>query len=195
MLRGFLDEHQQRRVIDWTRELCKEAPLVRPSMPNGTPLSVRVTNAGSMGWWADSQGYRYTREHPTSGKRWPGAPAWVLAFANKALLQAHHAPVAFDCVAVNYYAPGAKLGMHRDLSEADISQPIVSFSLGAPASFLMGGPERDDPVERFTLDTGDVCVMATPCRNWFHSVAKIHDNTMYSPTREGRINLTVRKVL
>jgi len=195
-LAGFLDEHQQRRLIEWTRELCKAAPLVQPKMPNGTPMSVQVTNAGRAGWWSDQAGgYRYIKRHPTTNEPWPDAPPWILAFANKALLQAGLGPAAFDCIAVNYYAPEAKLGMHIDRSEVDQSIPIVSFSLGSEATFVMGGPDRDGPTQRYHLASGDCCVMAPPARNWFHSVARVHPRTIFSPTREGRINLTIRKVL
>lgn len=194
-LAGFFDEPAQARLLAWTRSVCREAPLVQPAMPNGTPMSVRVTNAGQAGWWSDtSGGYRYVTKHPATGHPWPSAPYWIFAAGNKALTQVGYPPADFDCVAVNYYDDDAKLGMHVDRSERDDTVPIVSISLGADAVFLMGGETRQHSSERFLLHSGDVCVMAQPARNWFHSVARVLP-TMHSPTKRGRVNLTLRRVL
>jgi len=42
-------------------------------------------------------------------------------------------------------APGAKLSLHQDRDEQDVSAPIVSLSLGLPAVFLFGTSSRKDP--------------------------------------------------
>ncbi len=38
------------------------------------------------------------------------------------------------------------------------AKPIVSVSLGLPATFLFGGARRKDPVRRLALRHGDVVV-------------------------------------
>lgn len=194
-LAGFVDHNGQARLVAWARELCRRAPLVRPVMPNGTPMSVRVTNAGAAGWWSDPKGgYRYTEHHPETGERWPSVPQWLLALGNAALTKAGEPPAPFDCCHVVYYEDDAKLGMHVDRSEQDLEQPVVTISLGSDATFLMGGRERNDPVQRYMLASGDACVMAIPARNWYHSIAKLHP-TMGSMLRAGRLSLTIRRAL
>ena len=50
-----------------------------------------------------------------------------------------------DACLVNRYVPGARLSLHRDADERDFTQPIVSVSLGLPATFVFGGANRTDP--------------------------------------------------
>ncbi len=47
-----------------------------PQMPRtGKPMSVRMTNCGSLGWVTDKErGYRYQATHPVTGKPWPAMP-------------------------------------------------------------------------------------------------------------------------
>lgn len=51
-----------------------------------------------------------------------------------------------DAYLINRYRPGAKLTLHsdNDNDKADLSGPIVSVSLGLPATFLWGGLHRRD---------------------------------------------------
>ena len=191
----FLDQEQQQSAIDFVRAICKEAPLVYPRMPNGTPMSVRITNAGPLGWWSDENGgYRYTEKHPTTKRPWPDAPKELLDIGLHACWQAGITSPGFDCVAINWYEPGAKLGRHVDKSEQDLSAPIVSVSLGDDAEFIMAGPERDDPAHKWILQSGDVCVMVPPSRNWYHSVHRILPAITSPLPKPGRLNLTIRKV-
>ena len=44
-----------------------------------------------------------------------------------------------DAALINYYKAGDTLGGHLDDVEKDMSKPIVSFSLGCDAIFLLGG--------------------------------------------------------
>lgn len=44
-----------------------------------------------------------------------------------------------DAALINYYKVGDTLGGHLDDVEKDMSKPIVSFSLGCDAIFLLGG--------------------------------------------------------
>ena len=44
-----------------------------------------------------------------------------------------------DACHINRYQAGTKLGMHQDRHEIDLSQPIVSVSLGLECIFLLGG--------------------------------------------------------
>src|SRR3546814_7547389 len=70
-LPGYVDAEVQAALIAALRALAEAAPLYRPTMPkSGRPFSVRMTNAGSHGWFSDREGYRYIRRHPESGRPW-----------------------------------------------------------------------------------------------------------------------------
>ena len=76
---------------------------------SGTPLSVRMTNCGSLGWVTDESGYRYEGCHPETGHRWPSIPPILIEIWER-LARYPHAPEA--CL-VNYYGPAARMGLHR----------------------------------------------------------------------------------
>ena len=48
-------------------------------------------------------------------------------------------PLPPEACLVNYYAPGAKLGLHQDADEQDFDAPVVSLSLGDDCRFRIGG--------------------------------------------------------
>jgi alkylated DNA repair protein (DNA oxidative demethylase) len=69
-----------------------------------------------------------------------------------------------DACLINRYQPGAKLSLHQDRNEKDLDQPIVSVSLGIPATFLLGGLARSERAEKLELLHGDVLVWGGPDR-------------------------------
>ncbi|MFN5411934.1 alpha-ketoglutarate-dependent dioxygenase AlkB, partial [Bradyrhizobium sp.] len=90
------------------------------------------------------------------------------------------------------YEPGAKMSLHQDRDERDIGAPIVSVSLGLPATFLFGGLKRADKTQRYRLAHGDVVVWGGPARLAFHGVAPLADGEHALLGRQ-RINLTFRR--
>ncbi|MDO8373855.1 MAG: alpha-ketoglutarate-dependent dioxygenase AlkB, partial [Polaromonas sp.] len=101
---------------------------------------------------------------------------------------AHFAP---DACLVNRYEPGARLSLHQDRDEQDLSAPIVSVSLGLPAVFLFGSISRSDKPQRHRLAHGDVVVWGGPSRLAFHGVAPLADGE-HALLGRRRINLTFR---
>jgi alkylated DNA repair protein (DNA oxidative demethylase) len=84
--------------------------------------------------------------------------------------------------------------LHQDKNELDFNQPIVSVSLGLPATFLFGGDSRKDRPRRYRLESGDVVVWGGPTRLAYHGVAPLKEGI--SPlTGACRINLTFRRAL
>ncbi|MEY9382547.1 alkylated DNA repair dioxygenase AlkB [Bradyrhizobium japonicum] len=73
-----------------------------------------------------------------------------------------------------------------------ISAPIVSVSLGLPATFLFGGLARSDKPRRFRLVHGDVVVWGGPSRLAYHGVAPLADGE-HALLGGKRINLTFRR--
>lgn len=168
------------------------APFRRVVTPGGRPLSVAMTNMGARGWVSDRGGYRYEATDPLSGRPWPAIPDFLSAFARAAAARAGFPGFAPDVCLINLYVPSAKMGPHVDRDEEDFSQPIVSVSLGLPAVFLWGGPNRSDRLRRVPIEDGDVVVWGGPARLFYHGVAPVRPGR-HPRWGERRINLTFRR--
>ena len=96
-------------------------------------------------------------------------------FARTALLTAD-CPDKFTSQAciVNYYNVKSIMGGHRDDSELALDKPVVSFSLGLPAVFLLGGKTRDDErILPILVRPGDVMILGGDCRLHYHGAARV----------------------
>jgi alkylated DNA repair protein (DNA oxidative demethylase) len=191
-LPGFLDRDAQIVLLAAVREVVRQAPFYTPSMPrSGKPLSVRMTNAGPLGWVSDKDGgYRYQATHPVTGIPWPAVPAPLLQLWNE--LTGYRAPP--EACLINYYFSEARLGSHVDADEQNTTAPVLSVSLGAAAIFHVGGLKRSDPKRRMTLASGDVVVLAGAARFAYHGIDRILPGTSDLLPEGGRINLTLRRV-
>jgi alkylated DNA repair protein (DNA oxidative demethylase) len=191
-LPGHLSPERQSDLVDVLREIVRQAPLYTPTMPEtGTPMSVRMTNCGALGWVSDQhRGYRYQDAHPVTGLPWPPIPELLLQLWRD---QAgfHADPQA--CL-INFYDADAKMGMHQDRDEEDLSAPVLSVSLGDACLFRVGGTARRDKTVSIRLESGDLVVLGGPARMAFHGVSRIHAGTSGLLASGGRINLTLRRV-
>lgn len=97
-----------------------------------------------------------------------------------------------DACLINRYIPGAKLALHQDKDESGYQWPVVSVSLGIPAMFLFGGPQRNDATQRVPLFHGDVVVWGGEDRLRYHGVMPIRQ-AEHPQLGEQRINFTFRK--
>lgn len=174
------------------REVATAAPWRNLITPGGLRMSVAMTNCGPFGWVSDRTGYRYDAIDPDSGQPWPPMPAPFLALAASAAAEAGYAGFAPDACLINRYLPGTRLSLHQDRDERDLRAPIVSVSLGLPATFLFGGLRRAERPERIRLAHGDVVVWGGPSRLAFHGIAPLADGDHPLLGHE-RINLTFRK--
>ena len=192
VLRGFALPHTEalRAAI---AEVTSRAPFRHMATPGGRALSAAMSNCGQVGWVTDARGYRYTTEDPLSGDTWPAMPEVISDLAVSAAREAGFA-FAPDACLINRYAPGARMGLHSDADERDGDAPIVSVSLGLPATFLFGGLARADATEKIALDHGDVVVWGGPLRRAYHGVAPLKDGEHPQLGRQ-RLNLTIRKAL
>jgi alkylated DNA repair protein (DNA oxidative demethylase) len=191
LLRNFFAAEQP-DVIAALRMIVKAAPFRHLVTPGGHTMSVAMTNCGRVGWVSDPRGYRYDPVDPDSGKRWPAMPVPFRDLAARAALRAGFDAFVPDACLINRYKPGAKLSLHQDKDELDLDAPIVSVSLGLPATFLFGGLTRSAPQKRYRLTHGDVVVWGGPARLAYHGVAPLPDGE--HPVMGGqRINLTFRK--
>jgi len=190
--KGFLDPKAQRDLVKALRGIIDAAPLYTPLMPrSGRPFSVRMTNAGPLGWVSDKTGgYRYQPQHPVSGLPWPAFPPSLLGIWRE-VSNWDQEPEA--CL-VNYYGPGAKLGAHVDQDEAAEEAPVVSVSLGDEAVFFVGGLKRADKKTRFHLKSGDVVVLGGAARRAYHGIDRVMAGSSDLLDEGGRFNLTLRRV-
>jgi alkylated DNA repair protein (DNA oxidative demethylase) len=168
-----------------------QAPLRHMQTPGGYTMSVATTSCGPLGWVSDPQGYRYAAHDPLSKQPWPALPACLLGLAQRAAAQAGYAHFQPDACLINQYVPGAKLSLHQDKDEQDLTAPIVSLSLGLPAVFLFGTPSRKDRPQRYRLVHGDMVVWGGPSRLAYHGVAPLEDGA-HALLGRRRVNLTFR---
>jgi DNA oxidative demethylase len=187
-----LDERAQAALLGEIRQVVAAAPLYTPRMPrSGNPMSVRMTNAGPLGWMTDKErGYRYQATHPETGRPWPAIPQKLLALWEE-LADYPHPPEA--CL-INYYAGAAKMGLHQDRDEQDFTAPVLSVSLGDTGIFRVGGKSRKDPTRKFELKSGDVFVLGGEERLSLHGIDRVLPGTSGLLEEGGRFNLTLRRV-
>ena len=192
-LRGFAEGAAEAllRAIECT---AAAAPFRNMVTPGGFTMSVAMTNCGNAGWITDRRGYRYAARDPLTDKPWPAMPKLFAAIAARAAAAAGFADFVPDACLVNRYAPGAHMSLHQDKDERDFAQPIVSISLGLPATFLFGGLKRSDRPKRLRLESGDVVVWGGPTRRAFHGVDPLPAG-IHPLTGACRYNLTLRKAL
>lgn len=193
LLRGFALPFKN-QVLAALRSVSTEAPFRYMVTPGGHTMSVAMSNCGAAGWVTDRSGYRYDRLDPQTGRPWPALPPSFLGLALAAAKEAGYPDFRPDACLINRYEPGAKLSLHQDKDERDFSQPIVSVSLGLPAIFQFGGPNRTDRIRKYTLNHGDVVVWGGPSRLFYHGVTELKDGDHESLGRM-RINLTFRGAL
>ncbi|MFZ5892325.1 MAG: DNA oxidative demethylase AlkB [Myxococcota bacterium] len=168
------------------------APFRHMVTPGGFRMSVAMTNCGALGWVSDELGYRYAERDPLSGEPWPVIPRSFAELAREAAAAAGFSRFAPDACLVNRYPPGARLTLHQDKNERDFSAPIVSVSLGLPATFLLGGDTRAVRPERVALMHGDIVVWGGPARLRYHGVLPIKEGH-HALLGATRVNLTFRK--
>ena len=200
-LPGWLEGDLRAELVARCREWSEASGGARsPRMRNGSPMSVGMVG---LGWhWYP---YRYSRTRDDGdGGRALQFPAWLGALVERAVLDAAAVdpsvaarPEAFtpDVALVNWYRPGARMGMHVDRDEV-VPAPVVSLSVGLTGLFRFGTPAgRGRPWVDVPLESGDVVVFGGPSRLAYHGVPRLIDGTddpVVGPL-PGRLNVTVRQ--
>jgi len=192
-LRGFAsnDVPALLRAIE---RIAAVSPFRNMVTPGGFTMSVAMTNCGKAGWITDRRGYRYAEIDPLSENPWPAMPKLFTDLAARTAAVGGFRDFVPDACLVNRYGPGARMSLHQDKDERDFTQPIVSISLGLPATFLFGGLKRSNRPKRLGLESGDVVVWGGSARMAFHGIDPLPTG-VDSLTGEYRYNLTLRKAL
>lgn len=191
ILPGFAEPWLE-QLLPALHRIQQQAPLRQMTTKGGRRMSVQTTACGELGWVSSEHGYQYSPIDPHSGQPWPAMPDCLLELAQSAARTAGFEEFQPDTCLINRYLPGARMGLHQDKDERDFSAPIVSVSLGMPATFLFGGFKRTDRPSRTILNHGDVAVWGGADRLRFHGVMPLAD-IPHPQLGSQRINLTLRK--
>ena len=183
----YIDE-----VLPALESVMQASPLRHMSTPGGLAMSVATTSCGAVGWVSDRRGYRYEARDPHTGHRWPAMPAVFARMAAAAAAAAGFEGFQPDTCLINRYQPGTRLSLHQDRDEQDLAAPIVSVSLGLPATFLFGGMARNDRTVRVPLGHGDVVVWGGVDRLRYHGVLPVAPG-LHAVMGDQRVNLTFRR--
>lgn len=190
--REKLSATAQKSLLAEVQEKLGNAPLYRPVMPGtGKPFSAQESNFGSLGWVADKAGYRYQPRHPITGQAWPAIPPDLLTLWDEIAPQ-YGFQGAPNCCLVNFYDAKARMGLHQDRDEGDVTAPVIGVSLGDSALFRLGGSARGGKTTGLELASGDVIAFGGPARLAFHGIDRIRPGT--SRLLSGRLSLTLRHV-
>ena len=180
-------------LLDAIERIQRDAPFRHLVTPGGHTMQVAMTNCGPFGWCSNRRGYRYETLDPDTGQPWPSMSQAFMQLAADAAGAAGFPGYVPDACLINRYIPGTRLTLHQDRDEDDRIAPIVSVSLGLPATFLFGGFARSDKTVRVPLAHGDVVVWGGVDRMRFHGVSPVKDGR-HELLGARRINLTFRKV-
>ncbi len=208
-LPGYLELEHQRDLVASCRAWSEQAGGLRsPRMPSGGVMSVQIT---CLGWhWYP---YRYSRTvDDGDGRPVAAFPDWLGDLSRRALVRACEVDGAVggvgptgavpcvdefqpDVALVNWYGPGARMGMHADREEVS-PDPVVSISVGDTCVFRFGtATGRGRPWTDVELESGDLFVFGGPARRAFHGVPKVRSGTADPALGVdlGRYNVTVRQ--
>jgi len=188
LLRGFADS---RTLMPLIERVASDSPFRHLVTPGGQTMSVAMTNCGPLGWVSDRSGYRYSPVDPLTGRHWPVMPEEFRRLALQAAARGGFPDFRPDACLVNRYSPGSRLTAHRDADEQNFAQPIVSVSLGLPASFAFYGLTRGGKGRTVALSDGDVLVWGGPARLVYHAVRPVKAG-QHPLTGGYRYNLTFR---
>ena len=187
LMRGLALE-QDAEFLAAMEDILAAAPLHHATTPSGLPMGVMVSDCGT----PEAFRRRWDPQNPAVRRMWPPMPHLLLDFAIRCAVRSGFPLFRPETCHINRYQAGTKLGRHQDRHECDMSQPIVSISLGLECVFLLGGLQRTDQVKRMMLEHGDVIVWGGPSRMRFHGVQPLKPGH-HPLTGLYRYNLTFRK--
>ena len=179
-------------LLEHIHRITQQAPFRHMMTPMGHPTQVAMSNCGQYGWTSSEAGYGYKPLDPQSNQPWPAKPNGFLALVNRATQLAKLPPFQPDSALINRYDIGMAMGRHRDKDEADLSQPIVSVSLGLSAVFQIFTDGRNGGKYELLLQDGDVLIMYGPARGYYHGIKPIKADAL-QPNLQHRYNLTMRR--
>ena len=195
-IRGWLSAAEQSNLVAQFRRWARPpAGLRHPRVPTGHLMSVQSV---CLGWhW---QPYLYSRTaDDTDRAPVKPLPDDLIELARRAVTDV--APLGDDrrfdpdAAIVNFYEPGARLGLHQD-GEEPSDAPVVTISVGDTCTFRMAGVDRrTGPFTDVELRSGDLLVFGGSNRRIYHGVPKVSDGTGpgWLDLPPGRLSITIRE--
>lgn len=197
---NWLGSAEQRDIVQAARDWGKgPVPFHAPAVRGGV-MSVQLLCLG-LHWLP----YRYsTTADNVNGEPVLGLPDWLRRLGQRAVETAREFCTPHegfgscfnpDTALVNYYPPGAKMGMHQDREEQS-SSPVVSLSIGDSCQFRFGNPQsRGQPYRDIELESGDLFVFGGASRLAYHGVPKVFPHTAppNCGLETGRLSITLRE--
>uniref|UniRef100_A0A3Q4H1Z6 AlkB homolog 1, histone H2A dioxygenase n=1 Tax=Neolamprologus brichardi TaxID=32507 RepID=A0A3Q4H1Z6_NEOBR len=171
----------------WLRQCLK----IYPQKPNICNLDMHMSPLETQDVWGQSEGFVFMRVqtkprslcflfYARKSNSSTYSPSSHTPFPRDLHLLSAHMTAACgfpgfisEAGILNYYRSDSSLGIHVDESELDRTRPLLSFSFGQSAIFLLGGPRRQDPPTAMLMHSGDVMVMSGPSRLLYHAVPRI----------------------
>ena len=184
---------QEQPLTAALKTVLAEAPPIQARTRGSGTTSAAMTNCKQVGWWSDARGCPYQVGRPDTCEPWPPIPGEFHEIVGRVMAGTPWPTFEPDACLINYYRPGAKMGLHQDRDAKDFTQPIVTVCLGDDADFMVGGFARADKVTAFVVSSSDVVVMGGANRMRFHGIRKIYPGTSPLPDIAGRYSLTFRK--
>jgi DNA oxidative demethylase len=195
-IRDWLTSAEQCALIaQFRRWALPPAGLRRPRVPTGHLMSVQSV---CLGWHWQPYLYSSTADD-TDGAPVKPLPTDMIELARRAVadvgLLGDGRSFGPDAAIINFYEPGARLGLHQD-GEEPSDAPVVTISLGDTCVFRMAGIDRrTGPFTDVELRSGDLLVFGGRNRRIYHGVPKVIDGTAPSwlDLPRGRLSITMRE--
>jgi alkylated DNA repair protein (DNA oxidative demethylase) len=191
LIKGLADSA---RCIELITDITQIAEFRHMLTPMGHPTQVAMSNCGEYGWTSQASGYAYLKYDPLNQQAWPPIPDYFLQLSQQAIQLSNLPSFTPDSCLINRYDIGMAMGRHQDKDEHDLSEPIVSISLGLSAIFQVFRDGRNGEKLDILLDDGDVLIMHGPARHYYHGIKPIKAHKL-QPSLTQRFNLTLRRAV
>lgn len=191
LLKGLADSAKCLNLID---HIAQHAEFRHMMTPMGHATQVAMSNCGDYGWTSSASGYGYRKYDPLNHQPWPALPAYFLQLVRHAMQLSTLQSFSPNSCLINRYDIGMQMGAHQDKDEQDLSQPIVSISLGLSAVFQIFRQGRHGEKLELLLEDGDVLIMHGPARHYYHGIKPIKADVL-QPKLQMRHNLTLRRAI
>ena len=163
----------------WKEETKRSKGPKKQKLHNPEPKkyrSFKKLSWATMGYHYDWTDRSYNKDLKSEMPSLVGDLAQMFALTSLSITDNTCSDIWFDPSAsiVNYYGVKSNMGGHRDDLELALDKPIVSFSVGLPAIFLLGGKTKDEtPVIPILIRPGDVMCMGGDSRMNYHGMARL----------------------
>lgn len=210
LLKGFLLPELQQCIVNEMHRLGKcRGGFYRPVYASGSKCKLKMMCLGKH-WNVVTEEYEMTRSNFDDAPVLPFPETLnqvidrviQIGKSSDGLVMGDRKTYTPDICVANYYTKAGRNGLHIDKDESkrsmDAGSPVVSFSIGASASFAycMEYPASSQTmVPQIELNSGDVLIFGGPSRKIVHALTRVHADRFppWLNMRKGRLNLTFRE--